>query len=197
MAERWGAGDRRKWKYLEDENQFQDGTPFRTFMGEHPHSRSDNEFYADLGDDVEPVPFDGHHVRAKIVIEEANYLKVGSASGSEVRKECWADIFMNNTLVYRCHGPRNAHEMLLKARSVLLKLSELVVQLWRPDFDGLVGRKILYRNHPAVVDDYWPDQGAVYIVSEEGLFPAALWDQEPINAVKEDLLSPHIWWFRG
>ena len=197
MAERWGPGDREAWKYLDQEGQFQDGTPFRLFFGEHPHSRSDKTLYADLGDDAEPVAFDGHRVRTKIVIEEANYLKVSGVSGSEIRKQCWADIVMNDRLVYRYQGPRNATDVLLKAREVLLELFELPVQLWQPDFDGLVGRKIFYRNHPAVVDDYWPDQGCVYVRSEEGLFPAAPWDPEPIGAVKDEILSPHIWWFRG
>lgn len=202
MSDRqWGPGDPAKRRYLNETNRFQDGTPFRLFFGEHPHSRSDKNIYADLGDD-NVVGFDGHRVRTKIVVEEANYLKASSFSGSEVRKQCWADIHLDDKMVYRVTDRRTAVHMLLRARIVLGELFSHPVQLWRPDWDGLIGRKVYYRTVPAVVAKYWPEQGSVWLDAAEGAeFVLPPWcttgdDEQVETGVKEDFFSDHIWWFR-
>ena len=194
--DKWGAGDPLKWKYLEEKNQFQDGTSFRLFFGEHPHSRSDRNIYADLGRG-EPVGFDGHRVRTKIVLEEANYMKCSGLSGNEIRKQCWADIFMNDKMVYRVDNRRSALPMLLVVHDVIGRLMEHPVQLWRPDWDELIGRKVFYHGHPAKVIGYLAEQGCVILNSaDERPFPKMPWHESEETSAKDDFLSDHIWWFR-
>jgi len=196
--EQWGPGDKEQWRYW-DNQQCQDGTPFKVFWGEHPHGRNDNKMYADFGDD-RIVDFDGHRVRHKVVIEEANYVKSSGLSGDEVRKQCWADIYMNDKLCYRhTMGGRDVLPMLASLQHILTRLMDHPVQLWRPDWDGMIGRKVWYRDDPGVVDAYWPDQGALLLKADGGMFrPAAHYDDEaPDDTVKEEFLSPHIWWFRS
>ena len=195
-GEQWGAGSRDHWRFLDERNQFQDGTPFRVFFGEHPHSRDDNRFYAEV--DGEAIAFDGHRVRTKVIIEEANYLKVSGLSGSEIRKQASADVYFNDKFVYRVSDRRRAEDLLLRAHQVIGQLYEHPVQLWRDDWDGLVSRRVWYQSEPAIVTAYMPDRGVVELRHANNFFPAPVWNlaREATETVLEEFLSPRIYWFR-
>lgn len=201
VRERWGAGDLRE--YMEDQ-RFDDGTPFRVFYGEHPHSRSDNRFYAEIdGDNV--VGFDGFRVRTKLIIEEGNYLKVSDLSGSEVRKQCMLYVHFNDRLVFGKFF-REAHIAALWWSANHHKLLEHSVSLWEgagDEFPSLIGRKVWWEQQPGIVTHYIADQGSV-IIRYDGPEPGfKTFDySSEIDAfmhkktVKDDILAESIRWFR-
>ena len=209
----WGAGDKSEWGYLAETNAFDDGTEFRLFRGEHPHSRQDNRVYAELPDgDV--VGFNGHRIRTRIDIRESNYLKNSSLSGSEIRKQCQALVYFNEKLVYgRTH--REVTPLLLWFATHLCDLYEHPVNLWRGHvaddgdiypterhFPDLIGRSVYYDDVSGVVTRYFPDLGDVVIDAIKGhafVMPARISPDDTERrdrSVKVDLLSESIWWHR-
>lgn len=205
--EKWGAGDKANWRYLKHGAHL-GTTPVRLFHGEHPHSRSDNDLYAELaGGDA--VGFDGHRVRIGVSIEEMNYLKSSGLSGDQVRKDCTARLYMDDVLVYGKHF-RQAKQALLWYAQALSDgtFFEHPVCLWEHEgdphkpFSDLIGRKVYWRDVPAIVTRYFPDQGNVVAEAEKGhefLRPAyrSLQDcEERETMMKDDFLSKDWWWFR-
>jgi hypothetical protein len=69
--------------------------------------------------------------------------------------------------------------------------------------DRLVGRKVFYREVPAIITALVVDQGCVMISTEDGKpFPPPVYrdagdDDEAENTIKDEVLSPHIWWHRS
>src|SRR5690606_33369589 len=98
---------------------------------------------------------------------------------------------------------REILEALISVRQHLQKIHDLPVQIWRQEeLDKLIGRKIKYRNQPATIVAYYPEQAAV-ILSPDGQeaflradFESDPDDYEPESRIKEDIFSPHIWWWR-
>lgn len=182
---------------LFETGKLQDGTSYGLFHGEKPHSTRDNNYYASFADGEEPVAFDGHRIRTKVEIEESNYLKSSELSGDEIRKACTARIYFNDELVYG-FGRRDALSAMLEARRVIEVLYEHPSHIWDKP---LPGRKVYYHSTAALIERFIPEQGAVVMtVDGAGKFPKPVWDAEneysDQTSVKDDLLSPHIWWFR-
>ncbi len=212
--ETWGAGDKSKWRALDERVTFDDGSKWRLFRGEHPHSRSDNNLYVELPEGTDVVGFNGHRIPTRIDIRESNYLKSSSLSGSEIRKRCQALVYFNDKLVYgRTH--RDVTPLLLWCATHLCDLYEHPVNLCRggvPDdgdiypaaqhFPDLIGRAVYYTRVPGVVTRYFPDDGDVVIEACKGhefVTPThiALSDvDERDGSVKTNLLSEHVWWYR-
>jgi hypothetical protein len=194
--EQWGAGDRAKWDHWGLVRV--GGREYPLIWGEHKHSYSDNKMYVEMG--KEPTAFDGHRVLIDILIKSGNYLKESHYSGDEVRKSCTAQIVADGEVVYE-FGGREPEYVLLRAHHMLGVLkdhpSNLLVKKER---ERLVGRKIYYRDHPAVIDRLILDQGCIIIKSADGQpFPSPAWrekDDEREASIKDDILTPHIWWFR-
>lgn len=167
-------------------------------FGDHPHSRSYNNIYARFADGI-IEPFSGNRVLISIRIHETNYLKQSGLSGNDVRPGGSAGIFFNGVQVYEFFH-RDACCAAIRCYSIVEQLKELPVSLWT---DEVVGRKIFYREVPAVVTRFIRDQGALIIQAHgEFKFPPPVWrdeddDGEDSVDVKEDVLSPHIWWFRN
>lgn len=208
-AQRWGAGPASEWHFLERQ-RFDDGKEFRVFMGEHPHSRNDNNFYA-LVDGEGPFRFSGHHVRTSVEVTEFNYLKSSSLTGDEIRSGCHVDIKLDDRLVYR-HFACSAQNGLIWALANLPEFMEHPVCLWqRPEPDNqwpdLIGRRVFWQGQPGVVTDFDPRGGRVTILYDVDDIRAA--DAEGfaddlvstdnlsrMDALQEDLLSWRIDWFR-
>jgi hypothetical protein len=179
--------------------------PFRTakvgneivelIAGEHPHSRSDNKHYARFADGrIEG--FDGHSVVTRVDLREYNYLKQSGLSGDEVRKGGTGKIYFDDVLCYEFFF-RDIQHALTQAGSLIPKLHEVN---WsdRAQRNKLKGRKVYYRDQPAIVESLIVDQGCVILIPEatSGFRPPA-WDQDrETDHVKCEVIDPHIWWWR-
>lgn len=211
-AQQWGHGPESTWRILETQ-RFDDGTSFRVFMGEHPHSRRDNDLYALVDDSDEPVAFDGHRVRIAVEVREFNYLKVSGLTGSTIKKGCEVIIKLDDRQVYSKFR-RRASDGLIWAAGHLHRFYEHPVQLWKPPtpnnpWPDLIGRRVFWRDQPAIVSDFYGKLGQVVLsydaddVRAEGgkgflraAHPEGFCPVGPEEVIADDLLSPLIWWFR-
>jgi len=202
----WGVGDKAEaeaWGH----SSMQDGTPLELVWGQYPHSRSDNRVYARFPDGSIEA-FDGHRPVLTMKFEASNYLKTSGLSGNEVRKGGNAQLFADDELVYSFFF-REPDHALLQMHKLLLELSEHPANvLQKSSREKLIGREVYYRDHPATITAYDPDEGCVTIESADGEpFPMPAWVFEhegkgdgfgspPEAIVRDALLSSHIWWFR-
>ena len=179
------------------------GTKAQLFFGEHPHSRSDNNLYAKgPGDTI--YAFDGHRVLLDIVFKSRNYLKESGLSGNEIRKAITCTILADGEPVYSFSG-RDMVFMLGRAQQLSVLLGEHSSNILLADERArLPGRKIYYREVPALIARFIGEQGCVILQAAPGhqfLPPIYMRDDDRDDddietTVKEDILSPHIWWHR-
>lgn len=198
--EEWGVGDQGSSKAFE-QGALGDGTKYDLIFGEHPHGRDDDNIYARF-EDGSVEGFDGHRVQVEVSIKTNNYLKMSGMSGNEVRKGGLAEISFDGDVVYTTFF-RDVLDVLIRLRSTITKLIEFPIDWKRASQEGskeLVGRLIYYRNTPAVVTDWWPDQGCIMVEAVPGqMFPKMCWEEEgdtDRRRIKDDIFSAHIWWFR-
>lgn len=198
MSEKWGVGNAAGSKAFDTIRL--GGETLDLIHGEHPHSRSDSSTYARWSSG-RIDSFNGHRVRTRIEIEEENYLKESELSGDDIRKGGSCRIYLNDFPVYGFFH-RDAQWALLRAHQVLAELYDLPVCLWdEAERGALIGRKVYYRSHPAVVTYYFPDQGCVVLSPIGGSFPLAPYaiedgDDADDETVKVDVLDKGIWWWR-
>lgn len=222
--EKWGPGD----EFKPIERVLVGNRVMELGFGENPHSVSNNTFYVRSENGV-VEGFDGHRLPWHIEVTESNYMKTSGLSGNEVRKACECRISLMlppggralnpggsfplhgsvKKLIY-VTGHREALYSLIGLPSLLGQLAEHPARLFEGgpgEFPELVGRKVYYKNVPATVRNYFPDQGAVVIESEGGVpFPVSPWrldgddgmpdDDWPRGQLKDDIFSDHFWWFR-
>lgn len=200
MNDEWGVGAKANDPSFET-GHLDDGTPYELIFGEHPHSRSDNTIYArfkePMGSERESiVGFDGHRILVRIELRTMNYLKTSFLSGDEVRKGGEWRVWLNDHEVYSGFL-RDPFEALLTIRQKLHQLLDLPVALWNGETPE--GRKVYYRQTPAIITRWLPDQGCVMLeVDGVDYFPPVPWheDQEKDRTIKDDILTPNIWWWR-
>lgn len=197
---KWGAGNKAQDKAFDATNLH--GKPIELFFGEHPHSRQDNDIYA--RDEYGHVyGFDGHRRLIDVKIVSENYLKESHYSGDEIRKSVTGYIFCDGEQVYEFFS-RDPQYALLRAHSLIGELGgHPSAWLSKSERQKLVGRKIYFKQTPAVIASLITEQGAIIIETEDKRpFPAMPWDSdgfmvhEPSSTIKEDVLSASIWWFR-
>lgn len=175
-------------------------------FGEHPHSRRDNNTYARFSDG-KIEGFDGHTLLHEITFKDYNYLKESELSGDQVRKGGTCTISINGTVV-ETFFYREIENALHRAAHRLTEIHEFPVRLWdEKDKASLIGRKIYFRNQPAIITDYFEDQACVMIKHdpEDTPFVPAPYDLEGVkngeqveyfNQVKDSIYSKNIWWWR-
>ena len=145
--------------------------------------------------------FDGHRIQTDVRIQTYNYMKESELSGSEIRRGGTVTICLNNFQVYEFFF-RQPEDALLRARNILFELYEHPVQAWRSDErERWVGKPVFYRDHPCHIKYFIWDQGCVLLETDDGKsFPSPAWDDErwseTSSTLKDDILSPHIWWWR-
>lgn len=202
MPDQWGIGSKA------EETSFATAKvgkePVGLVMGEHPHSRSDNKIYARFPSG-RTEGFNGFRLVTRVEVEESNYLKESELSGSEVRKGGSCRIYFNDQIVYEFFH-RDAQRACIKAYELIDQLKEHAVMQQMidenvPASERLRGRKVYYRDTPAVCGLYMPDQGCVMFEAESGhKFPVPAWADDPYyeetDSVKDSILSPHVWWWR-
>lgn len=169
--------------------------------GEHPHSRQDNTTYARFSDG-EIEEFSGHHYLVGFSYSPENYTKCSRYSGDEVRKGGQLYITVNEQVIYTefCREPERAAQRFLELSPQLL---EGPIDWSRDPESQLTDRKIFYKDTPAILYRWIKDQAAVMIRPEKGhKFPRPRWSYEDDyydeeDSVKDDILSPHIYWYRN
>ena len=200
MSDRWGVGDKADAKAFD--TTLLGADTVELIFGDHPHSRQDNSIYARTASGA-IYEFDGHRILIDVNLRSRNYLKSSYLSGDEIRKSCSAQIIFNGEQVYEVSG-REPLDTLLKVHSTIERLLDMPVQLWSAKERGaIVGRKIYYHSAPAIITRAIWDQGCV-IIEPDGvdLFPRQPWQAEDgdccydLRSVKDDILTPHIWWWR-
>jgi len=203
--EQWGPGDLKGAKAFATA-KMQNGEEFELFNGEHPHSRNSNNQYARFKDGrIEG--FDGHRVIVKVELETYNYLKQSGLSGNEVRKGGTGKIFFDGAQVAEFFY-RETEYGLRRAQKLIDQLFDHPGNIWDKKTD-LKGRKVYYRDTPAVITHWFKDQGTVMVQACPGhLFPIPAYvqddpdgngvpfEEEERHRVKCELWDPHIWWFR-
>ena len=194
--DKWGAGDKAKWS--DHGEVLMNGKRLPLIYGEHPHSRSDNRHYALM--DGEPMEFDGHRILIGVIIEPENYLKESELSGNEIRKGGTAKILADGEVVFEFFF-RDTQWALLHAHHVIGELREHSSGwLLAKERVKLIGRKVFYREHPAVITHLIVDQGCLILGPEGDKFPRPVYadedSYEPEREIKIEVNSPHIWWFR-
>jgi len=197
MEDQWGAGDPSKWS--DHGTVFLGNRELKLIYGEHPHSRSDNKHYAILNG--EPMEFDGHRIQIDVHLESRNYLKESYLSGDEIRKGGTGQIIADGVVVFEFFF-RDIQSALLRAHRLIGELSEHSSGwLLKREREGLVGRKVFYREHPAVIERLIEDQGCIILKTEDGHpFPKPVWreeDDDPEATAKVEVTDPSIWWFRS
>ncbi len=197
--DQWGAGDRANWS--NHGLVMVGGERYPLIYGEHPHSRSDNRHYVEMHG--EPVGFDGHRILIGVEITASNYLKDSYYSGSEVRKGGSGKITADGEAVFEFFT-RDTRGALLRAHHLIGELSDHSSGwLMKEERDRLVGRKVFYREVPAIITALVVDQGCVMISTEDGKpFPPPVYrdaedEDERESSIKDEVLSPHIWWHRS
>jgi hypothetical protein len=202
MSNEWGPGDR----FDQFDTVWVEGQLMDLGFGEHPHSRSDNNFYVRSKTGA-ITGFDGHRVQVKVVVETENYMKESELSGDEVRKTCTATIYLNG-VVARVLDGRDPQRMLMASYRALDELFDMGCSVWK-DGDELIGRKIYYQHTPAVIERIDAEQAKVFVVPEKpGMFavPAYAMEDGP-DAIRDWLddygaglyvsdRSKDIWWWR-
>jgi hypothetical protein len=200
MSEQWGAGDRAQWS---NHGLVTIGKKrYPLIYGEHPHSRNDNRHYVEM-DGAEPTGFDGHRILIGVNLQSENYLKESELSGNEVRKGGNGQILADGEVVYEFFF-RDIGYALRKAQQVIDQLSDGTCDwLIKERRDALIGRKLFYREHPAVVERLIVGQGCLILRTEDGKpFPPPVWrdaneDEDGEPTVKVEVTDPHIWWWRS
>lgn len=197
--DQWGAGERAKWHSSGLVRVGDKAYPL--IYGEHPHSRRDNNHYVEMGKEV--VGFDGHRIEIDVKIETRNYLKESHLSGDEVRKGGSGQIIADGEIVFEFFL-RDAQWGLLHAHRLIGELSEHSSGwLMRSEREKLIGRKVYYRERPAVIERLITGQGCVILATEDGrAFPPPVWHEEDDiddgdNTVKTEVTDPNIWWHRS
>lgn len=201
---KWGVGDKADTTAFDTTTV--GGRIVELIFGEYPHSRRDNNTYA--RDPISGVihEFDGHRRLIDVRIESSNYLKSSSLSGDEIRKAVTGRIICDGTQVYEFFH-RDPASALLKAHHLLGVLSEHESGWLSADERmRLVGRKIYYHDVPSTITRLIEDQGCLMIAIEPGAQPVIRgkdaedvwedWRTGDHYEVKDDVLSPHIWWWR-
>lgn len=168
--------------------------------GEHPHSRCDNTTYA-RWPDGRIEGFDGHRILWEVQLKESNYLKQSDLSGDEVRKGGNGVLIANGVQVYEFFF-REIQRALKDASRLIEQLEECPFRIWDEDERQRVkGRKIFWRDQPAIITGLCLDQGCV-IIAPDGFknFVAPPWrengDDDGERTVKAEVIDPHIWWWR-
>jgi len=206
MTEQWGAGNKDKW--IKCGNVYVGKREYPLILGEFPHSKSDNRFYAVTSEDSEPVGFSGEHNLIDVTFNVQNYYKDSYLSGDEIRSIGTATIYSDHIPVYEVTY-RKLDWALIQVSHTIATLQEHSSNwLNKTERDKLVGRKIYYGRTSAIITSLIVEQGCIMIKTPNSEpFPPAIfdvdssedgsnWDEEDRVNLKTSVLDSSIWWFR-
>jgi hypothetical protein len=201
MKEGWGVGDQA------DSKAFDTVPEGELIFGQFPHSRSDNNIYL-RRPDGEIVPFDGHRRLIDVDIKSSNYMKDSYYSGDEIRKSVLGSIIVDGVKLVEIFG-REVQQVMRWVDRAIDEYSEHPSNWFSKQArEEMPGRRIYYHDQPATIKRLVEDQGCVIIETEPGFVPPRrdqdedmydYWEDWKVDGhyeVKEEVLSPHIWWWR-
>ena len=199
MSEQWGVGDQA------DAKAFDTVAEGYLIFGQFPHSRRDNNIYL-RRPSGSIVPFDGFRRLIDIQIESSNYEKESELSGDEIRKSVVGKIIVDGVPLVEVFG-REPQRVMKNLDRLIDEYSEHPSNWFdKKSREALPGRKIWYHDQPATIKSIIEKQNAVIIETEPGFRPPTRgdddfdsWDDWKVDGhyeVKDDVLSPHIWWWR-
>lgn len=154
--------------------------------------------------------FEGHHVLVDVQYRQANRREVNDWKGrDEIRAEGEWQLFFNRVQVLDGYCTKNVLADLVKIAQLAQRLLDHEAVDWCssvPYAEQLVGRKVWYREVPAIVSRDVLSQGCV-ILEPDGAekFPPPVWSRDKgegeydgceDDTAKVEILSPHIWWWR-
>lgn len=154
--------------------------------------------------------FRGHHVLVDVHYRQANRREVNDWKGrDEIRAEGEWQLFFNRTQVLDGYCTTNVLADLVQIAQSAQRLLDHEAVDWSsnvPYRDQLLGRKVWYREVPAIVVREVLSQGCV-ILKPDGAdkFPPPVWswdkdegtyDDCEDDEAKVELLSSQIWWWR-
>lgn len=146
------------------------------------------------------IEFDGVPCRWSFKVEQNNYTK-SKWGENEVRSNCICTIYRNDK-EFMSFGTRDYEYASSKAQVLITKLQEHPINFTSKNYiKEIEGRKIWYREQKAIIERYIEGQNCIIISFEDGEYKEPEYLKEDIEnlgelEIKEDLLSPHIWWFR-
>lgn len=202
MSEQWGVGANA------DVKAFDTIAEGDLIFGEFPHSRSDNNIYLRRpSGDI--VPFDGHRRLIDVDIKSSNYLKDSEWSGDEIRKSVTGSIIVDGVKLVEVFG-REVQNVMKRIDRAIDEYSEHESQWFsKKAREALPGRQIYYYNQPATIKSIIEDQNCLIIETGPNFIAPNrnddeddwdTWEDWKVDGhyeVKEEVLSPHIWWWRG
>jgi hypothetical protein len=200
MSDQWGVGDQA------DAKAFDTVPEGELIFGQYPHSRQDNNIYLRRpSGDI--VPFDGHRRLIDIDIKSSNYEKESEWSGDEIRKSVTGTVTVDGVQLVEEFG-RDPINMMRRLERVIETYSEHESRWFdKKAREAMVGRKIYYHDQPATIKRLIESQGAIIIECGAGFKPPTRdeedegdWEDWKVDGhyeVKDDVLSPHIWWWRS
>lgn len=138
----------------------------------------------------------------EFIINQGNYTKV-KWNETQIRSTDSVEIYINKRLVYT-FGCNNLNYALAKVQTLHVEMLEHPFNFCNPDSE--IGRKVWYRNQPAIIERLVLDQGCVVLKKADGtgFDMKNPWDNEDDitsdwhgkNEVKDDIFTESIWWFR-
>jgi len=162
--DQWGAGPKKDWRPFDEVAVVDGDVKFNLVHGAHPHGRQDNNLYAVRAGakPSEAIAFSGHRFRTYLEIEEKNYVKSSSLTGTEIRQYAELRIHMDTEqgvrrLVY-VKGAREVAFLMHWWLANHYRFSEdSPVQIFRAsDVAKLPGMPLWFRGQPAVGKSWDP-----------------------------------------
>ncbi len=163
--------------------------------------------------------FEGKHILWGMRCSPENYYRKGSLKTSFTSM-----ITRNGKDFYEVRG-NNFDYVYTNIRNTIYKLDDFVIGFHQTDWlQQIEGRKIWWRNYPAIIKDFVSPRGCVTIIPDEKemskkfnikqqkhylehnkvYFPAARWEKEDFgndfseeHSILTDLFDPNIDWFRS
>lgn len=176
---------------------------FDLIFGEYPHSRQDNNTYARNKKYPEDITeFNGHRLPFKIEINEYNYLKDSSLSGSEIRKGCAGKLFLDSQQIFECGG--RTYEGAFRAIEHFIGEMEEMWSWFPKNIDKEIGRLVKYEGQMFKINSFIVSQACMILETADGKprkpfaseseeFEEGDFEQE--TSIKVEITSDHIWWY--
>lgn len=165
--------------------------------------------YTDKQEDGQPhwSNFMGERILVDVTIESWNQRRVHEWKGyDEIKASCVAKVFFNRIPVWEVSG-REPRWVLARVQEDIRKLMDCdaLTEFVIGKEDALIGRKIFYREQPGIITRFIEEQGCIMIQADPGPWLPAPWqissdigleDYDMSEEIKDQILSPHIWWHR-
>ena len=204
MNEQWGVGDQA------DAKAFDTVPEGELIFGQFPHSRRDNNIYLRRPNGT-VVAFDGHRRLIDVDIKSSNYEKDSEWSGDEIRKQVVGSISVDGVKLVEIFG-REVQQVMKQVDRAIDEYSEHPSEWFNKNArERLPGRRIWYYNQPATIKYIIESQNAIIIETGPNFTPPIRKDDDELDEiddwedwkvdghyeVKDEVLSPHIWWWRS